>query len=185
MRLSTIIGLLISCIALPTQAATTDVICSYAPSQSSAAKTVTAAAGGAGAGVAAIMSAAGLSAVAHSSGTYILTGSGGYISGTLGGAAAAPFLMTVSVVVAGSAIALELSCAPKNHPDSLRAIKHYSDVFLRETNGNLSDLQMRAVENVRNANDKAIDIRDASIDNVRAANIKAIEYREVSATSFL
>jgi hypothetical protein len=148
------------------------------PSQSNAVKTVTAAAGGAGAGTAAIMSAAGLSAVAHSSGAYILTGSGGYIAGTLGGAAAAPFLMTVSVIVAGSAIALELSCAPKNHPDSLRAVKHYSDVFLRETKGNLSDWQKRFVEKARDTNNQLIDVRDISIDKVRAANTIAIEYRE-------
>jgi len=178
MRTSTIAGLLITCVVFPAQATTTDVICSYAPSQSSAAKAVTAAAGGVGAGVAAIMSAAGLTAVTHSSGAYILTGSGGYISGTLGGAAAAPFLTTVSVAVAGGAITLELSCAPKNHPDAVRAVKHYSDVFLSETNGQLSEFQRRAVESVRNANDKAIDFRETAIDNARAANVKAIEYRD-------
>lgn len=99
------------------QNSTGEVICSYAPSQSKAVSTVSGAAGGAGAATAAIAQALGLTAVTHSSGALILSGSGGYIAGTLGTAVIAPAIITAGVVIGGTAITVELVCAPKNHPE--------------------------------------------------------------------
>jgi hypothetical protein len=100
----------------------TEVVCSYAPSQSKAVATISGAAGGSAATATAVASAAGLTVVAHSSGTAILTGSSGYIAGTLGGAAAAPVIVTVGLVVGGAAVTLELVCAGKNHPDQVKKV---------------------------------------------------------------
>lgn len=137
-------------------ATTTDVICSYAPSQNAAVNRITAGLGGAGAGVAAILEAAGMTAVAHSSGAYIITGSGGYIAGTIGSAVLAPILITTSVAVAGAAVTVELSCVPKNHPKAIDAIEKYQKEFEKA---------------MIKANNKAIDIRDA-------ATNKAIEFKD-------
>lgn len=97
--------------------ATGDVVCSYAPSQSKAVTALSGAAGGAGAATAAVAQALGLTAVMHSSGALIMTGSGGYIAGTLGSALIAPAIITVGAVVGGAAVTVELVCAPKNHPE--------------------------------------------------------------------
>lgn len=93
-----------------------DVICAYAPSQSKAVIAVAGSAGGAGVATAAIGQALGLSVVTHSSGAFILSGSGGYIAGTLGAAVTAPAIIAVAVVVGGTAATVELVCAPRNHP---------------------------------------------------------------------
>lgn len=93
-----------------------DVICAYAPSQSKAVTAVAGSAGGAGVATAAIGQALGLSVVTHSSGALILSGSGGYIAGTLGAAVTAPAIIAVAVVVGGTAATVELVCAPRNHP---------------------------------------------------------------------
>jgi hypothetical protein len=146
-------------IAIQAQAATTDVICSYAPSQNAAVNRISAGLGGAGAGVAAMLEAAGMTAVAHSSGAYIITGSGGYIAGTLGSAVLAPILITTSVVVAGAAVTVELSCVPKNHPKAINIIEKYRNEFEKA---------------LIKANNKAINIRDAASD-------KAIEFKDSAA----
>jgi predicted small lipoprotein YifL len=95
---------------------TGDIICSYAPSQSSVVASVSAAAGGSAVAAAGVTQAAGLTAVIHSSGAYIFTGAGGYLAGTIGTAIVAPVLVGVGVVVGGTAVTIELLCAPKNHP---------------------------------------------------------------------
>lgn len=100
-----------------------DLVCSYAPSQNKAVLAISSAAGGTGAGAAAVASAAGLSAVAHSSGAYIFTGVTGYVAGTLGAAALVPVAVTVGAAASGSAITVELLCAPKNHPDLVAKVK--------------------------------------------------------------
>jgi hypothetical protein len=107
----------------------TEVVCSYAPSQSKAVATISGAAGGAAATATAVGSAAGLTVVAHSSGAAILTGSSGYIAGTLGGAAAAPAIITIGLVVGGVAVTLELVCAGKNHPDQVKRVYDASSEF--------------------------------------------------------
>jgi hypothetical protein len=153
---------------------TTDVICSYAPSQNSSVNRIASAVGGAGVGAAAILEAAGISIVAHSAGGYILTGSGGYIAGTMTGVALAPALITASVLVGGTAVLVELSCAPKNHPTAVSAVKKYNAEFNKAlSNANAKAVKVRdnTIESVRKANEQAIDVRDA-------ANDKAIEFRD-------
>ena len=109
------------------------VYCSYAPSQSSAVAAVSGAAGGAGVTAGAIASATGLTVVTHSSGALILTGSSGYVAGTLGTTAAAiasaPVVVAVGVVVGGSAVTLELVCATENHPDQVEKVKEAANEF--------------------------------------------------------
>ena len=123
-----VIALILTSLAATTVAAQSksDVICSYAPSQSTAVAAVSGAAGGASATASAVATATGLTAVAHSSGALILTGSSGYIAGTLGATAAtvavAPIVITVGLVVGGSAVTLELVCAQKNHPELVAKI---------------------------------------------------------------
>jgi hypothetical protein len=111
----------------------TEVICSYAPSQSSAVAAVSGAAGGSGATAGAIAAATGLTAVTHSSGALILTGSSGYIAGTIGATAstiaAAPVVVAVGLVVGGSAVTLELICASKNHPEQVAKINEAASEF--------------------------------------------------------
>ncbi len=153
---------------------TTDVICSYAPSQNPSVNRIAAAAGGAGAGAVAILQAAGISIVSHSAGGYILTGSGGYIAGTMTGVALAPALITTSVLVGGTAVLVELTCAPVNHPDAVLAVKKYNAVFnkaLHDANAKAVIVRDKTIESARKANEKAIDVRDA-------ANDKAIEFRD-------
>lgn len=80
-------------------------------------------AGGAGVATAAIGQALGLTVVTHSSGALILSGSGGYIAGTLGSAVAAPTIIAVAVVVRGTAATVELVCAPQNHPEYVAKVE--------------------------------------------------------------
>ena len=86
-------------------------------------------AGGASATATAVATATGLTVVAHSSGAAILTGSSGYIAGTLGGAAAAPAIVAVGLVVGGAAVTLELVCAGKNHPDQVKRVHEAASEF--------------------------------------------------------
>jgi hypothetical protein len=144
---------------------TADVVCSYAPSQSKAVQTIVSAEGGAVLGTAAILSATGLTLVAHSSGAYILTGSGGYIAGTLLSPLTVPIAVTASVVVGGAAIAVELSCAPRNHPDAIIKVQEYARSLK---------------ESVLAANDKAIDIRDDAGNAIRKLNDRAIDWRDAA-----
>jgi len=108
-----------------------EVVCAYAPSQSKVVAAISGAAGGAGATMSAVAAATGLTAVAHSSGAYILTGSAGYIAGTLGGAAAAPVIVTVGLVVGGAAVTLELACVGKNYPEQVAKVQAMSEEFGR------------------------------------------------------
>lgn len=111
-----------------------EVVCALAPSQSRVAQSVSAATGGAGVTAYALAQALGLSVVAHSSGAYILTGSGGYIAGTLGGAAiSGPVIIGVGLVVGGTAMTLELVCAPHNHPEETSQVKAAAEEFLRRS----------------------------------------------------
>jgi hypothetical protein len=111
-----------------------DVICSYAPSQSIGIAAFLGTAGGAGAAITAIGQATGLSVVAHSSGAYILTGTSGYIAGTLGAAGTAPIIVTVGVLVAGAGATIELACAPRNHPIQVAKIMEAARKFTKTTN---------------------------------------------------
>lgn len=162
----------------------TDVVCSYAPSQSVMVNRITAGIGGAGAGAAAILQAAGMTAVTHSSGAYILTGAGGYVAGTIGAAIVAPVLITASVVVAGTAVAVELTCAPTNHPAAVKRVHEITEEFnrsVRSVNGKAVDLRDGAVKKVSQLNDKAILVRDATANKISNANDRAIEFRDSAA----
>lgn len=114
---------------------TADILCSYAPSQSAVVSHVSALAGGGAAATGAIAGATGLTVVTHSSGAYILTGSGGYIAGTLGTAVAGPVIVLVGVAVGGSAATVELLCAPKNHPEFSAKIETIADEFYERSKG--------------------------------------------------
>lgn len=114
---------------------TADVICSYAPSQSAVVSHVSALAGGGAAATGAIAGATGLTVVTHSSGAYILAGSGGYIAGTLGAAVVGPVIVAVGVVVGGSAATIELLCAPKNHREFSAKIVTTANEFLERSRG--------------------------------------------------
>lgn len=121
---SSFLALFIACLSASVFAETkADVICAYAPSQSKAVTGIAASAGGAGVATAAIGKALGLAVVTHSSGALILSGSGGYIAGTLGAAVAAPTIITVAVVVGGTAATVELVCAPRNHPEYVAKVE--------------------------------------------------------------
>lgn len=164
--------------------ANTDVVCSYAPSQSAAVNSITAGVGGAATGAAAILQATGLSIVTHSSGGYILTGAGGYVAGTLLSPLVVPVLVTATVVVGGTAIAIELSCAPKNHPDAVKKVKEITAEFssaLRSANDKAVIIRDATGKQISEINGHAIDVRDGAI---RTANGNAIEFRDNAARLF-
>jgi hypothetical protein len=106
-----------------------EVVCTYAPSQSKTVLAISATAGGAGAGASAVASAAGLTAVLHSSGAYIFTGAAGYVAGTIGAAALVPIVVTVGAVAGGAAATVELACASKNHADLVAKIELMAKEF--------------------------------------------------------
>lgn len=117
-------------------AQSSEVVCTYAPSQSRAVAAVSGgAAGGATATAGAMAAATGLTAVAHSSGAMILTGSSGYIAGTLGATAttvaAAPVVVLVGLAVGGAAVTLELVCASQNHPEQVSKVHAAAGEFSR------------------------------------------------------
>jgi hypothetical protein len=125
--------------------ASNDVVCSYAPSQSSLVAGISAAAG-VTATAGAVAAATGLTAtaVAHSSGALILTGSSGYIAGTIGTAAgavaSAPVIIAVGLVVGGTAVTVELVCAAKNHPEQVARVNRAAAEFSRR----FSEAMLRA-----------------------------------------
>lgn len=127
---------------------TTDVVCSYAPSQSKAVAAVSGAVGGASATAGAMAAATGLTAVAHSSGALILTGTSGYIAGTLGttaaAVAAAPVVVAVGLVVGGAAISIELVCASKNHPYQVAKVEAAASEFSRRFSETMNKTQVAA-----------------------------------------
>jgi hypothetical protein len=172
-------------IASISQAASTmDVVCSYAPTESVAVNRITAGLGGAGVGASAILQATGLSLVAHSSGAYILTGSGGYVAGTLLSPLAVPVLVTASVVVGGTAIALTLSCAPKNHPKAIESVAHATEAFnkaVRSANARAVVVKEVTVNKVLELNANAVVEKEAIAARVRNANERAIEVRDGAA----
>lgn len=114
---------LLGAVAVAHTKPTGEIVCSYAPSQSSVVAAMSGAAGGSAAVLTTVAQATGLSVVAHSSGAAILTGSGGYIAGTIGSAAAAPFIVAVGVTAGGTAVIVELLCARRNHPDQVAKVE--------------------------------------------------------------
>lgn len=119
---------------------TTEVVCSYAPSQSATVKSIGSLVGGAAAGTEITLVASGMTIVAHSSGAPILTGAGGYIAGTMTGALVATTVVTVGVVAAGTAITVELACAPKNHPELVNQVMDGAREYQALSKGKLGEL---------------------------------------------
>ena len=138
---------------------TADVVCAYAPSQSKKIAALSGAAGGAAATTAGIATALGLTVVTHSSGALILSGTGGYIAGTLGAAIAAPVVITVGIVVGGTAATVELLCAPKNHPSGYKKVIEASKEFGRRT----GNWVQAAKEGLGDAKTKAADFGHVTI----------------------
>jgi len=122
----------------PSGGATSELICSYAPSQSAIVNDFAIASGGSAAAAATIANAAGLSVVAHSSGAYIFTGASGYIAGTLGTAIVGPILVGVGIVVGGAAITVEVLCAPRNHPEFVAKVEGAASDFLSRSKGRIA-----------------------------------------------
>lgn len=110
-----------------------EIICALAPSQSSVVSHVSSVAGGGSAAALALAQATGFSVVAHSSGSLILTGAGGYVAGTLGTAIAGPIIIGVGLVVGGAAVSVELLCLPKNYPDSASKINAAATEFMQRS----------------------------------------------------
>lgn len=128
-----------------------DVVCSYAPSQSKTIAGISGAAGGAAATTAGIASALGLGVVTHSSGSLILSGAGGYIAGTLGVAVVAPIVITVGAIVGGTAVTVELLCAPTNHTGGYKKVVDAAQEFGRRTGTWVQD----AKDGLKNASTQA------------------------------
>jgi len=141
----------------------TDVVCSFAPSQSKAVGAISGAAGGAAATTTAIASALGLSVVTHSSGALILAGSGGYIAGTLGAAIVAPAVIAVGVVVGGTALTVELFCSPKNHPKGYGKVIAAAAEFGKRTGSWIQD----AKDGMANAAQTASSFSSVTITSVK------------------
>lgn len=144
------IAALISFAALNVQAEPSrqEVICSFAPSQNAAVNRVSGAAGGAGVTAFALAKATGLTAVAHSSGAYILTGSAGYVAGTLGGALLGPVIVGIGLVAGGAAVTVELVCAPMNHPSKVAKIHEAALEFARGSHASIHDVAVRTANAV-------------------------------------
>lgn len=119
---------------------TTEVVCSYAPSQSAAVNRIGGLVSGAAAGTEVTLLTSGMAIVAHSSGAPILTGAGGYIAGTMTGALVATTVITVGLVAAGTAITVELACAPKNHPELVKKVIDGAKEYQTVSKGKLDEL---------------------------------------------
>ncbi len=113
----------------------TEVICSYAPSQSEIVNRIGSLAGGSSLGAEITLFANGLSVLPHSSGGLIMAGSGGYIAGTMTGSVVTTTIITAGIVVAGTAVAVELACVPKNHPELMVKLKKDASTYSSSANG--------------------------------------------------
>jgi len=119
---------------------TTEVVCTYAPSQNSTVSRIGGLVSGAAAGTEVTLLTSGLTVVAHSSGAPILTGAGGYIAGTMAGALVATTVVTIGVIAAGTAITVELACAPKNHPEFVKKALDGAKEYQTVSKGKLEEL---------------------------------------------
>ena len=168
----------------------TATVCTYAPSQSQLVANIAKAMGDSDEGALAIMKAAGLSVVRHSSNAYIFTGSGGYVTGTYGGAAVAPYLINGSILLAGGAVTLELACSPINHPAAIAMMQEVAKTYEQEIKGGLesrilNEIQQATLNKIKRLNNSAIDIRDDTGERLRDANAVAIDYRDAAMGYFV
>lgn len=164
-----------------------DVVCSYASSQSAAVNQIIVGAGGAGAGAAALLQATGLQFVAHSSGGYILTGAGGYVAGTLLSPLVVSTAVVATVIVGGTAIVVQLSCAPRNHPDAMNSVKKITAEFnqaVRSANAKAVIARDGAVDKILELNEDAIVVRDRALEKLKNTNSRGIEIRDKTSQYF-
>lgn len=180
MKLSTAASAIYLMLTVSHSQAAQEIDCTLAPSQNAIVNRVSGAAGGATATAYTLAQATGLNVVAHSSGAYILTGSGGYVAGTLGGAIVGPVIVGVGLVIGGVAVTVELLCAPKNHPSEVAKIRKASEEFMRRSKDWLSktpkvlqDAKARSAELSANA---TITAKKVTGDIYKYAH----EYRSVS-----
>ena len=159
MKLATTISAFALMLVASHSQAAQEIDCTLAPSQNAVVNRVSGAAGGATATAYALAQATGLTVVTHSSGAYILTGSAGYVAGTLGSAIVAPVIVVVGLIIAGGSVTVELICAPKNHPSEVAKIRAASEEFMRRSKNFVStipkvlqDAQARSVELAANSN---------------------------------
>jgi hypothetical protein len=113
--------------------------------------------------------------VTHSSGALILSGSGGYIAGTLGTAIAAPVVISIGAFVGGTAVTVELLCAPKNHPDGYKKVVDAAQEFQRRTSSWISD----AKDGLKNSSTEAANFSGVTISAIKgnAASLHAGVFR--------
>jgi len=166
---------------------TSDVVCSYAPSKSAAVNRITAGTGGAGVGAAAILQATGLQFVAHSGGGYILTGAGGYVAGTLLSPLVVSISVAATVIIGGTAIVVELSCAPRNHPDAINSVKRITAEFnqaVRSANAKAVVVRDGTVGKILELNEDAIVVRDRALEKLKSTNNRGIEIRDKASQYF-
>jgi len=178
--------LLFSCATASFSQPSTEIICSYAPSQSKTVAAVSGLVGGAGATASAVASATGMTAVVHSSGAMILSGTSGYIAGTIGAPAAAiaasPVVVAVGLVVAGSAVTIELVCAPKNHPEQVEKLNEAAAEFSRRFKDRMQKTKI-AVGNMKKSiapatERSAIRIKQTASDIWQYAYQKGVSFRK-------
>jgi len=100
-------------------------VCEWAPSKRLVTAIPAATAVGTGVGVNATILGLGATVVPHSSGAAILTGSGGYIAGSMGLATALPFITGIAVIVGGAGVLVEVGCVDLNHADALRSARQF------------------------------------------------------------
>ena len=151
---------------------TQKVDCSFAPSQSLVVNRISGAAAGASATAYALAQATGLTVVSHSSGAYILTGAGGYVAGTLGGAVVGPAIVVVGLLVGGAAVTVELICAPKNHPAEVAKIRDASEEFRRRSREALN----KAPAVLADARNSAVSLSDKTTVKIKEVSGNAYEY---------
>lgn len=113
---------------------TTEVICSFAPSQSAAINRISSLAGGSSLGAEITLLANGLTIVPHSSGSFIMTGSGGYVAGTMTGSVITAKMITAGVFIAGTTILVELACVPINHRELVAKLMKDSSEYPSSAN---------------------------------------------------
>lgn len=166
---------------------TVDVVCSYASSQSAAVNQIIVGTGGAGAGAVAMLQATGLQFVAHSSGGYILTGAGGYVAGTLLSPLVVSTIVAAAVIVGGTAIVVELSCAPRNHPDAMNSVKKITAEFnqaVRSANTKAMIVRDGTADKILELNEDAIVVRDRALEKLKNSNNRGIEIRDRTSRYF-
>lgn len=123
-----------------------DVVCSFAPSQSETVRNLLAPIGVVDLTAKAITTATGLSAVLHSSGAYIFTGSSGYVAGTLGTAGIVPFISTITMTYGATVVGIELLCIPKNNPELTTKIAEATKEFISRSKSNISTSSEKVIQ---------------------------------------